>query len=109
MIGKLNTRITIKNSGFTIDEAGGPSDLNNDEGYELWAKVDARDGRLMTNEKQVQWSYNYKVTFRYERSRIVTSDMVISYDGKDLKINSISYENEGKRKFVVARCSVTRK
>lgn len=108
MIGKLNTRINIITSTPSQDAGGGLSEVRTDD-YPLWAKVEARDGRMITGESQVQWSYNYKIIFRYEKSRPVSSGQTIEYDGKRLMIHSISYEDEGKRRYCIARCSVTRK
>ena len=106
MIGKLNRRVTIKSWGNTQDEAGGIIPVET-ASYPIWAKVEDRNGRLFTGEQQAQWSYDYKVTFRYEKSRVATSNMTIDYDSKRLAINSLSYENEGNRKYCIARCSAT--
>lgn len=104
MIGELNRRVTVKSWGHTQDEAGGLIDTLT-ASYTIWAKVEDRNGRQMISEQQREWDYDYKVTFRYEKSRIVTSGMTIDYDGKRLAINSLSYINEGNRKFCIARCS----
>lgn len=104
MIGEFNRRINLKSWGKTQDEAGGLSaTLTNS--YIIWAKVEDRSGNRMISEQQQQWSYDYKVTFRYENSRPVNSSMTIDYDSKRLAINSLSYKNEGKRAYCVARCS----
>ena len=106
MIGQLNRRVTLKSYGSTQDEAGGLVPVTT-ASYSLWAKVEDRNGREFTNQQQEQWTYDYKVTFRYEKSRIVKSNMTIDYDGKRLKINSLSFSNEGNRKYCVARCSAS--
>ena len=106
MIGQLNRRVTLKSYGSTQDEAGGLVPVTT-ASYSIWAKVEDRNGREFTNQQQEQWSYDYKVTFRYEKSRPVKSNMTIDYDGKRLKINSLSFSNEGNRKYCVARCSAS--
>lgn len=108
MIGKLNRRITIKTCGKIKDAGGGLTPIETGS-YSIWAKVEDRFGTIVTGQNQVQWNYDYKITFRYEVSRPVTSDQTISYDNKKLAINSISFENEGNRKYVITRCSVTTK
>ena len=104
MIGQLNRRVTLKAWGSTQDEAGGVI-ASVVAFYPIWAKVEDRNGRLYQGEQQREWSYDYKVTFRYEKSRVVSSGMTIDYDGKRLTINSISFLDEGQRKYAVARCS----
>ena len=106
MIGQLNRRVTLKSWGNTQDEAGGVI-ASVVAFYPIWAKVEDRNGRLYQGEQQREWSYDYKVTFRYERSRVVNSGMTIDYDSKRLAIKSLSYENEGTRKYCIARCSAT--
>lgn len=103
-VGKLNRRVIIKTWGSDQDIGGGviPKVLS---AYIIWAQVEDRNGSMYLGEQQRQWAYDYKVTFRYEKSRVVTSTMTIDYDGKQLAINSISYFNEGNRKYCITRCS----
>ena len=105
-IGELNRRIILKSWGSSQGDTGGLTAIQI-ASYPIWAKVEDRNGRLVTGAQQREWSYDYKVTFRYEKSRVVNSDMTIDYDGKRLSINSLSYANEGQRKFCIARCSAT--
>lgn len=106
MIGKLNRRVTIKRWTSSTDDAGGLTSVQT-ASYSIWAKVEPRNGAVFTGQEQTLWNYDYKVTFRYERSRVVQSNFTIDYDGKRLRINSISFENEGERKYSVARCTTT--
>lgn len=103
-IGEMNRRITLK-SWTAVQDAGGGSSPVNVASYIVWAKVEARNGTPFINEKQQVWNYDYRITFRYEKSRIPKSNFTIDYDSKRLRINSISYENEGTRKWSVARCT----
>ena len=104
MIGELNRRINVKSWTTTTDAGGGLSPLVVQD-FIIWAKVEARNGVPFTSEEQSVWNYDYKVTFRYARSRIVGSNFTIDYDQKRLRINSISFLQEGTRKLSVARCS----
>lgn len=106
MIGELNRRITFRSWGSVQDEGGGPIAIIVNT-YTIWAKVEARSGQMFSGQQQALWTYDYKVTFRYEKSRIVASNFTIDYDGKRLTINSLSFINEGNRKYAVARCSTT--
>lgn len=106
MIGELNTRVTIKTWSSQQDETGAPAKVAATS-YSMWAKVESRNGNLYSGQDQQLWNYDYKVTFRYEKSRPIPSNATIDYDNKRLAINSISYEDEGKRFWAVARCSTT--
>ena len=103
MIGKLNRRVTLKAWSSSQDEAGGVIPLVTSS-YPIWANVEDRTGHMMQGEQRREWSYDYKVTFRYEKSRVAISAMTIDYDSKRLTINSVSYQNEGTRKYCIARC-----
>lgn len=106
MIGKLDRRITIERDNSVQDLAGGISRAIQTS-WTLWANVETRSGRPVTNQNQVQFNYDYKITFRYEKSRKPRSNDTIVYDNMKMMINSISFENEGNKKYVIARCSVT--
>jgi SPP1 family predicted phage head-tail adaptor len=106
MIGQMNRRITIK-SWAALQDAGGGVSAAVVGSYTIWAKVEARSGALYTSEEQALWNYDYKVTFRYERTRVVQSNMTIDYDLKRLRINSLSFIEEGNRKYCIARCTTT--
>lgn len=104
-IGKLNRRINLKAWGSTQDSEGGGVIPTIISSYNIWAKVENRNGNLFLGEQQREWNYDYKVTFRYENSRVVNSSMTIDYDNKRLAINSLSYQEEGQRRYAIARCS----
>lgn len=103
-IGQLNRKITLK-SWAAVQDAGGGSSPVNVASYSKWAKVRARNGVPFTSEEQQVWNYDYEITTRYERSRISGSNYTIDFDGKRLRINSLSFENEGNRKWEVFRCT----
>lgn len=107
MIGEMNRRIIVKSWGSSSPDAGGGISAVQTGVYTIWAKVNARSGALYTGEEQALWNYDYEVTTRYEKSRIVKSNQTIDYDGKRLAINSVSFSEEGNRKFVTCRCSTT--
>ncbi len=106
MIGKLNRRITIRSWTSSKDDGGGPVAVQTGS-YSIWAEVKPRTGQRFSDTDQMLWSYDYKVKFRYEASRVVGSNMTIDYDNKRLAINSIEFEDEGTRKYCIARCTTT--
>lgn len=106
MIGELNRRVTIKTSTYEVDEGGGPSAVETDS-YTLWAKVEERSGIATTGFEQQAWNYDYRITVRYEKTRVIKSNQTISFDGKTLAVNSVSFQDEGKRRYTILRCSTT--
>lgn len=103
-VASLNRKITIKSWTHDQDLGGGVGAVQV-LSYPIWAKVEARNGTPFINEEQQVWNYDYKVIFRYENSRLVRSNFTIDYDSKRLKINSLSFEEEGNRRFCVCRCT----
>lgn len=106
MIGTLNRRITINTSTYLQDAGGG---ISADEigDYDMWAKVEERNGFPVTGQQQQVWNYDYRITVRYERTRIIKSNQTIAFDGKTLAVNSVSFQSEGKRNYAILRCSTT--
>lgn len=104
MISEYNRRVTLKSWGTAQDEGGGlePAETAS---YTIWAKVEDKSGQPYTGEGQRTWNYDYKITFRYEKSRPVSESMTVDYASKRLTINSISYSNEGKKEEVILKCS----
>jgi SPP1 family predicted phage head-tail adaptor len=107
-IGASNRRITIQTWGSTKKPAGGTTRAVTSS-YTIWAQVEDRHGRQMGIEGGQLWSYDYKITMRYEKSRPVISTQTILYDSKELAINDLSFQGEGNRKMVIARCSAITK
>lgn len=103
-IKELNRRVNIKSWTSSTDPGGGVSALQV-LSFHIWAKVEARSGQPFISPDQQLWNYDYSVTFRYQRGRVVGSNFTIDYDSKRLKINSISFENEGARKMCNCRCT----
>lgn len=103
MIGEMRSRITLKSWGSYQDEGGGPVPLLLNS-YTIWAKVKARNGQLYTGEQQAIWPYDYEVSCRYEKTRVIASNFTVDFDGKRLAINSVSFKNEGNRKDTVLAC-----
>ena len=106
MIGELNRRITIKTTTYDQDAGGGIS-ADETESYILWAKVEERSGVANSSNEQQIWNYDYRITVRYEKSRIIKSNQTIGFDGKTLSVNSVSFEKEGKRWYTILRCATT--
>lgn len=105
MIGKLNCRVTIQRWTQSTDDAGGNEAVLSDS-WVKWARVENRTGSIGLTNEQRSWSYDYKITMRYEVSRATNSNDTIIYKDKKLQINSISIEDEGNERYEVLRCSI---
>jgi SPP1 family predicted phage head-tail adaptor len=106
MIGELNRRITIKTSTYDQDAGGGIS-ADETGSHIFWAKVEERNGFPISGNEQQVWNYDYRITVRYEKSRVIKSNQTIDFDGKTLSVNSVSFEKEGKRWYTILRCATT--
>jgi SPP1 family predicted phage head-tail adaptor len=104
VIGDLRARVTIKVIGNSTDAGGGVS-KSVSSSWEQWAKVEDRTGQVQFNNGQQQVSYDYKVTIRYYASKTVSTGNVITYNGKDMMINSVQRVNENNLNWLVLRCS----
>ena len=103
-IGEFNRIITI-NTSTTNQDAGGGLSADETDSYTMRAKVEDRNGFPVTTQEQQVWNYDYKITVRHERTRVIKSNQTISFDDKTLAINSVSFENEGKRRYAILRCT----
>ena len=104
MVGKLNTRITIETNTGTKDSGGGVSYAASIL-YTCWANVENRTGQASFFEGQRAESYDYKITIRQYDAFTVTTKNTVIYQLKKLKINSVQVVNEGKKSYLILRCT----
>jgi SPP1 family predicted phage head-tail adaptor len=101
---KLNRQVMVRAWGTTKNSIGSP--VASEVGaWKLWAEVEDRSGSHSAPYQQGLWQYDYKITVRYERSRVIGSNYTLDYDGKRLVINSIAPHSEGFKQYAVLRCS----
>ena len=103
MVGLMRNRITLKTLGYTTDAGGGTSS-SVVSSYSVWAEIQDRNGGSQFSQGQIQDDYDYKITIRYYPSKVVTTNTVLEYRGKDLAINSVTNQSEGKNRFLILRC-----
>lgn len=104
MIGEMRNHITIKQYTSTQGAAGGSQSVLANT-YSVWAKVENRSGSTQTTNGQTQWNYDYKITIRYDKLKSIKQNDQAEYDGKTLLIQSMQIQDEGKKSFLVLRCS----
>jgi SPP1 family predicted phage head-tail adaptor len=73
--------------------------------WTLWAQVSERSGSNSSPYMQTVWNYDYTITVRYERTRVIGSNYTVDYDGKRMVINSIAFDTEAGKKYAILRCS----
>ena len=95
MIGKMRNKITVNRYTDTQDEGGGTTAVLSSS-FSVWAKVSDRTGQAQSIEARNAWPYNYKIEVRYDRLNPVLQGDVIEYDGKQIKINYLQKNAEGK-------------
>lgn len=100
----MNRRILVLECKGVRNDQGG---LDNTivQSWEKWAMIEDRTGSNNVTQNQTQWQYDYKITMRYYPSIPTKSNYYIVYEGVAMKIENISINNEGFKKFEVARCS----
>ncbi len=104
MIGKMNRLITLNEWASVKDAGGGISKSTNPATtFKVWARVENRSGFIQTDRNQRQWPYDYKVTVWHDAR--INEKLTITYDGKDLQINSLQIIDEGNKKQMILRCS----
>lgn len=107
MIEKLNRRVTIISEGDPVkDQYGG---LTNTDGisWSMWAQVENRTGFPVTAEQQMVYNYDYKITVRFEKTRLIKSNYTVEYEGEKLSIKEIQIKDEGSNRFRILRCQKT--
>lgn len=106
MIGEMKRRVLFETWGFTPDGFGGNTAAVSSS-FQMWAKVDDRNGGVSLFSGQENCTYDYKITVRYNPA--VVKNQTILYGGKRLKIFNISLSEEGENKFLILRCAVSDK
>lgn len=102
MIGQMRNKITLKEWG-TAKEAGGGTTKTLASSFQVWAHIEARSGFIQNTNDQRQWPYDYKIKVRCD-SRI-NEKLTIEHGTKELQINSLQVQEEGKENFFILRCS----
>lgn len=100
---KYNRRIRVVGYGTTQNAIGSPVATVVAD-WPMWANVRDRSGSFSNPFQQIVWQYDYEISVRYERSRVIGSNYLIQYDGKMLVIDSVSIKNEGYRAEAIIRC-----
>lgn len=105
-IAQMRSRIIIYPMLQTVDEFGSvvttqfPTPIG-----DFWAKVEDTSSGSNYNHLQQLTTFNYKITIRDSTSVTITTDCFVRWNNKQLKIEGIERKDEGKRRFLILRCS----
>lgn len=96
--------IKIRLMSFTKDATGGTVPVIISE-RSRYANIQDRQGSAIVVANQRQVPYDYKITIRYEIGNETPKSALIEYEGKVLRVNSISFDNERFKRQEILRCS----
>lgn len=99
---KLNRRVVLRGWGTTQNSIGSPV-ASEIAAWKMWAQVEDRSGSQNNQYSQTLWQYSYKITVRYEKTRVIGSNYTVDYDGKRLVIDSCTPHSEAFRQYMVIR------
>ena len=88
MIGKMKSRVTLKRWSTVKTSTGGVNKVLV-KSVEVWARVEDRSGLLGQSQDKGEWTYDSKITFRYDTGNTWQSGDTIDYDNYRYKINSL--------------------
>lgn len=101
---EFNRRGFLKAYTFTEGDAGGLTPVLS-ETKEVWCKVENLSGSTRPTQGQLKSDADYKVTLRYNVA--FTTNWIFNYEGMDMKIKSVSVDNEAYKRFMILYCSVS--
>lgn len=99
-IANLNRPITINKFVFGQDDRGGNIKLLVSS-YALMANVEMISNSYVLESLQLKYGEGYRITVRFEPSRILTPNDEIVYNGNIHKIQSIRNQDEAGKRFVI--------
>lgn len=101
---EFTRRITLTSYDYVQGDAGGVSAVAA-ESFDTWAKWEQKGGGMGANQEQMQGDENVRVTVRYRPQ--VTVNWFIVYEGQVYRINKMSFDNPGYKRFIIIECSVS--
>jgi SPP1 family predicted phage head-tail adaptor len=104
-IAQLNRQITIKKYVFGQNDYGG--DIKVLVGsYTVFASMEMISNSYVLEQMQLKYGEAWKVTIRYEPSRIITPNDEVEYNGNVHKIQgSPKYDTEAQKHFITFNTS----
>jgi head-tail adaptor len=92
---ELNTRVTIKQYQSTQDGITGTVSAALQSSWQKWAKVTQRSGSRALDSAAINYREVWEIIIRYEVSRPTSANYNIEYNGREMKIHSVTRQDEG--------------
>lgn len=105
-IAQLNREVTINKYVFGQDDAGGNIKILV-LSYSLMADIQQMNNNYILEQLQIKYGEGYRVTTRYEPSRLLTPNDEIVYAGRTHKIQGIRMQEEAMKRFNIITTSVS--
>lgn len=103
-IAQLNREITINKFIYGQDDSGGNIKML-DSSYNIMADVQQISNNYVLEQLQIKYGEGYRITLRYEPSRLLTQNDEIVYGGNIHKIQAIRTQEEALKRFVIVNTS----
>lgn len=104
-ISNLNRPVTINKYIYGQDDSGGNIKML-DESYSLMADVQPINNNYVLEQLQIKYGEGYRITLRYEPSRLLNPNDEILYGGYIHKIQSVRIQEEAAKRFVILNTSI---
>ena len=105
MISEFRNLITISRSAAPTKSASGGLNKGSATTWTRYAKIESRSGSVGIDRSERTWNYTYKITIGYDPLNKERSGDIVTYDTYKLQIREVSFQDEGKRRLVILRCS----
>lgn len=103
-IAQLNRPVTVNKYVFAQDNAGGVIKILTST-YELYADVQQISNNYTLEQLQLKYGEGFRITVRYEPSRLLTPNDEITYNSLVHKIQAIRLQQEAAKRFVIITTS----
>lgn len=103
-IAQLNREITINKFVFGQDDAGGNIKILV-ASFNVMASIEPISNSYILEQQQLKYGEGYRITVRYEPSRLLTPNDEIIYNFQIHKIQSITNQLEALKRFLVINTS----
>lgn len=96
MIGEMNCLVTI-NSHTIAQDVNGDIVVTPSNTWQKWANVTKNSNSLLFGQGAINYDESYRLQMWYEPSRPTLANYTIQYNGKTMKVDSVTVDDEGKR------------
>lgn len=104
-IAQLNRPITVNKYLFAQDDGGGNVKILTLT-YELLADIQPISNYYTLEQLQIKYGEGYRITVRYEPSRLLTTNDEIVYAGYTHKVQGVRTQEEAMKRFMILTTAI---